>query len=586
MSREKQKVPKDAKRAIQSLLSIMAIERVIFVDDAFEEDSPEDLTGVMIGLSNERIRELIPEFQDDLSPDPDVRGDILSKTVKALSKSRRHEILTSFTTEENRGNVKVSEDSCDGDHLQELLGSDILTSLSFSEWTARSSELLAESKQKKILFLFDQDLSNGDGRKDEGIYIIKALLPPPDKHQYCCGLLTYTVHKCDQEDRWKKLSDDYGVPKDFFVVVAKSWLRDDPLGFSRMLKIVALSPVFGELKAKAAEILDRASNAAIKQIEDVTVSDFDHIVTDVPFKEGEWEPDMVFRLFSLFHRIETRKLCHETDELEKIAQKIRVVRDIQELERETPSLAAWKMQKEETFDSGEHINRFHFPVELGDIFEKTSGSGRQFILIGQPCDLMIRSDGKRSNEPEFVMMAEIVNKNRVTPTAYDWEIPNFGANPEETFIVRLKKIEYIQPCVLDLCSFSGNGESKIVIDDSEISGLRPSMSNLRNRLVKKYRTILSKHLIVAPVNGETTEVSKVKKTIRKSLIPDVLKAGPFKATLSKEGETGVISFDCKRVMRLNMKRAMALLMAFASVFSRHGFEAPFYEVTTEQEIAE
>ena len=56
---------------------------------------------------------------------------------------------------------------------------------------------------------------------------------------------------------------------------------------------------------------------------------------------------------------------------------------------------------------GEELNRFHTPIELGDIFEKEP-NGKRYILLVQPCDLMVRSDGKRSYDDRLGRTGTIV----------------------------------------------------------------------------------------------------------------------------------------------------------------------------------
>ena len=60
-----------------------------------------------------------------------------------------------------------------------------------------------------------------------------------------------------------------------------------------------------------------------------------------------------------------------------------------------PSPGALRIQRYETYESDGELNGFHVPIELGDIFEKVTNR-RRYILLMQPCDLMVRGNGKRS----------------------------------------------------------------------------------------------------------------------------------------------------------------------------------------------
>jgi hypothetical protein len=54
----------------------------------------------------------------------------------------------------------------------------------------------------------------------------------------------------------------------------------------------------------------------------------------------------------------------------------------------TPSFNTWKIQRMELYEDSEYLNPYCLPIELGDIFEKSGGASKQYILLSQACDLM------------------------------------------------------------------------------------------------------------------------------------------------------------------------------------------------------
>jgi len=56
----------------------------------------------------------------------------------------------------------------------------------------------------------------------------------------------------------------------------------------------------------------------------------------------------------------------------------------------------------EVYEPANLVNEFNHPLRNGDVFEATFGSAaEQFILIAQPCDLMVRKNSQRSREDNF-----------------------------------------------------------------------------------------------------------------------------------------------------------------------------------------
>jgi hypothetical protein len=108
------------------------------------------------------------------------------------------------------------------------------------------------------------------------------------------------------------------------------------------------------------------------------------------------------------------------------------------------------------FESGAHINRLHLPIEIGDVFAKTDGNAaKRFILLGQPCGLMVRPNGARQPQMNQVLLGEVqvVEKS----SRYDEIIPYFGDDPASKHCVRFKRIHSVPVIVLDLCVFNEDG---------------------------------------------------------------------------------------------------------------------------------
>ena len=92
----------------------------------------------------------------------------------------------------------------------------------------------------------------------------------------------------------------------------------------------------------------------------------------------------------------------------------------------------WRVRRLEDYEESENINKYYMPIDLGDIFEKPGG--KQFILVGQPCDLMGRLDGKRDHSVSEITTSRIEKR----PTAFH-ELRHFDSQSGEGVYVSFNK---------------------------------------------------------------------------------------------------------------------------------------------------
>ena len=337
--------------------------------------------------------------------------------------------------------------------LSDLVPREKLHELSPSQWNANKDQLLRDNSEHRTLFLFDQDLSGDGGDIKGGIKIIASLLTDNGDGNLICGLLTHTITPDNQLESWLQLSKEHDIPMDRFLVIPKQHLNGNPVLFAQILKLVALSPDFAELKKKTHAIIQNAAQKATSEIDAINIYDLDHIVFHTSAEEGLWEPDMLFRLYSLFQRLESRRLAYEGGELETIAKRLRSVSHIPTETDSSPIPSTWALQRKELYESEDYININHLPLELGDIFQKTgSKSKKRYILLAQPCDLMVRKDGKRHPEIDYIPLVEI--SPATNKPYYSEEMAYYGNPDEETWYVKLKTTYQIKSCLLDLCVFN------------------------------------------------------------------------------------------------------------------------------------
>jgi hypothetical protein len=569
----------EARAAVESMLSALAVGRVVYVDDANDSDriSLEIVIAAAQNLDPKLLLVAFPDLGDSIPDDMDVLTAKIRDVWGRLDPNVQAERGQAVVVAARRDDGNQPDDVADVSILSQLVPNTKLVSLSPAQWEKQENQLLQESKAQRTLFLFDRDFSGVGGDSDGGIKIIASLLAKKDTESLICGLLTHTVSPETQPQQWDELSNMHNIPKDRFVVIPKLHLSKAPILFAQTLKFAALSPDFTELKRQTKDVIVAAATAAAKRIDAVSIYDLDHIVFQVSTDEGLWEPDMLFRLHAMFHRIESRRLAHEGSGLETIAAKLRAVSEIPTKSELHPTpLSAWELQREELYEPEDHINKNHLPLELGDIFERVSaGNTKKYILLAQPCDLMVRGDGKRHPELDRVPLAEVIQINDAPH--YSEEMPYFDSSPTNRWFVKLKNVHFVHGWLLDLCVLNQDGTAKLAVGGAAPPTIRPAWKKRHNILSRLLAGKVRKAEILSPVANELPAVVQAKQKIANGLkINDLLFDDDlFSANLSDLGGVKTVTYNCRRIERLSRARAIGLLMSYTATLGRPAFDRDF-----------
>ncbi len=564
-----------AKSSLKQLLETLRISRVICVDDTYDKGlSIERAIVAAASLGAESLAGVIPELEGAYPADIDVRKAEIRRALSALDHPVFMERVRSIVAAAGDQDSQEADDIADAELLASLLPKDCLVPISPAEWHRDRSKLTTEVEVSRTLFLFDQDFSRSGGNSDDGIRIIASLTSEQGKERIICGLLTHTVTPDGLFEAWRSLADRYSVSMDKFLAIPKRYLSQDPSLFAQILKLVAISPDFALLKKSAKKLLAEAAAKAAEEVENVSIWDLDHIVFRVPSEEGNWEPDMLFRLYALFHRREARRLAFVSGELESIAQRLRAVSQIATIPIHNPPSNAWHLQHAELYETSEHIGASHLPIELGDIFVKTgSNSNKQYILLAQSCDLMVRPNGKRQPELVYVALAEIIQA--IKEPSLSVPLTCFGKGPNERWWVCFKRIHYVHLCVLDLCVYNDKGNASMSFVDDVSSAIRPAWKARYQFLRHRFEKIRRRVEVLSPQEGEHAEVASIKTKLRSDLSRMFMDEGFFTGSLVNSNGSVSIVFNCQRVGRLQEPRSLGLLMSYTSLQSRPAYEPEF-----------
>lgn len=571
-----------AQKALQHLFEALSIQRIVCVDDEYSQTHPpEEAIGLIDVVGFKVAGPLINNKDLPLNQDPDIWVPPFKDWWDGLSENKRREILYKLQGAAREANAKSREDLRSASLLAELFeGLDFLE-LSFSQWKVQKNDLLRQAREVRTLFLFDEDLSKDGGANTEGRALIRDVLASEDARTAMFALLSHNIAPGDEFKTSENFTRaDYQFDPNRVVAVSKGNLGSSPLDFARAIKLTVLNPDRYELAKLSADMMKSAHEKASKRLEEIGIYAFDHMVFRASNREGIWEPDTLFRLLNLFQRKEARSAALQSVELRRLAEKIRSVSNIPtELDEKNKPDDAWKIQQLELYETADFINASLLPIESGDIFEKTIKDAEErtyYILLAQPCDLMVRpQEGSRKGNIDEVVLARVSYHSTSDRENEYFTLPHYFANVDQdmtayalftdTYLVSLK--------ALDLCAVNRDGVARLGLGDKP-DHMVAAWQKRHAALLTYYNQLIDNRQRITTALSRFNEgerpSDRIKKTVLDSLNPACSRPPLFltKIDLKKKA----VTFNCKRVARFDSTRTAAMWTNYCNFMARAAFD--------------
>ena len=556
-----------AQQAITELFKFMDIKRVVCVDDEYASTVSIEEFIAVCSVLNPTDLQAIPELAPFVFDEEDIWRVQLRAKWEEFEEDTKTQLYRQILLLKGNGET----DTKDAGILGSLLAGHELQELSPSQWKKMKGQLLQDVVNHKTLFLFDQNLIRDGGSETGGITLIQEILSSEEySDKVMCGLLSSTFEPDIEIARWHEYAKDYTLDRDKFVLISKRRLSEDPLGFARMVKLTVLNTHCRVMKEKVSTVLHTVNQQAQNRVEEINIYDFEHIVFHSSNREGVWEPDTLFRIYGLYQRAAARQQAREDAELHALAGRIRNVSNISTKSNGVPPLNSWKIQRMEMYERHEYLNSLHMPIELGDIFQQTNG--KKYILLAQPCDLMVRSDGKRHHAVTEVTLAGIVDampkkKSSSEIVGHDahYELQYFDETSGVSRFVSFRKAHTVRLFVLDLCVYQDDGSAKLQLEKECSANVIPTWKLHHIEISKGVRKAITRYADFAN-KGSARDILKL-------LIPCSSNENLFKGTIDPQLNT--ISYDFARVGRLCQPYSGAMLTKYATYIARTAFEHDF-----------
>lgn len=561
---------------IRQILSGMGIYKVVSVDDFYTAANSRYAEAValfQIARSNPAAEysELIPQEILDASENIWTRRleAFWSEALPILRLAILSELAVTTGYEDLPGDVR------DLSILKGLIPEDMFVALSPDDWSRDRDTILAEARgNHRVLCLFDQDLHLAGLPEDAGMTFVHQTLGLRGGDCVICGLLTQRLGKDAESGEAREFASKIGLRLDQFLPLSKERLRGDPMEFADGLKATVLNYARERLSKQITDVTEQATGKAQKQMNDISVYDFEHIVIRSSEEEGIWEPDTLFRLFDIFRYNAFREVALAPEKRESLCgdiERMRAIREIKttDLQPDCPSDRVYQIRHKELFDAAELLNPAHQPIDFGDIFKVSDR--RYYILLAQPCDLVIRSKpamGKRGvGIATLVQIQTYADATKDPKEVSSFRLDYFEEQSGGKTFVKFRTSFQISLDVLDLAVFNDDGRCRISLSDAE------KFSTLQLPWRKRFE-LLRRHYQSTHEEFQRIPYHRVSNYQKKAL-RHLLLCSDKDIGLDYNSDNGVFEFDVKRVGRCRTPLSMQMLSAYFSFLSRNPQEHDF-----------
>jgi hypothetical protein len=556
------------------LLSLSGIAKVLSIDDAYAPShSVEEFSASIMTAEEDVLNKLAPLLSASTS-DPEILRRMLRESWDGMAGDVRDEIAGHLTPPEvdTTEGTSLENDLSIGTNLPEIFGN-ALSMLSLDEWNRRKAEFIL-ADMPPTLFLVDLSFADEGHGVDEGLEIIKQLFANHPGAPIYCGLLTNRFSMTSIHSNWKALAHDNGLSQDRFVLIPKDTLRSDRKKFLALIKLALINPHARFLRETVSNAYASCLEEARNSLEGLDVYEFERIVCLSSSYEGVWELDTLSRIFSLFHKKLVRSSLHKDPDVHETADSLRALSKIPVGEWGDPTEMEIGLRRLEWFEDESDVNGQLLPVEVGDLFKIGDNSQKLYVLVAQPCDLMIREDGKRHHTVKHAILLEAApiakpsSGVRVDPKKKKKDDSEFSFNleffePHADWRVNLREVHYVNLDALDLCAFRSDGKSMMLLSDDPPDLLSQAWKTRFAVLKKDLTKMVLRYQELKAIKGLAD--GYILKMIADCSFGNLIKP---KIDL----KAGTVSFNVCRTGRLMQPRSGALLARYANSLAREAFE--------------
>ncbi len=572
-----------AKNAILQFLTELGIDRIVYVDDRC---SIQELKEAFIAKlkekynSNSKPQEI--DFVEWNDPQPKFEKAIVDIWESSSDEIKRDLFLNILNFE---GNLDDIENSTAPLNLKNHLN-DKIDLLSPSEWEESKDQIIGElNAETKVLFLFDIEFEHAplaSGRN--GIDLAKELLNKEEIKDFVyCGIFSHLFSVEEEYAKRNEYHDSHQFEKSRFYTISKKRFQDDSYlpGLAEGIKNTLWINEVEYLKNESAKILRKSFRDSLIELGGLNPDSFNHVIQKSSRKEGIWEMATLIRINNIITKDKALNILLSKPKRVKINECLAKIRNLEKIKTggKTPfnKSQIQKLRDKELYINSSILNQLHFPISNGDIFRI---NGKDFILLGQPCNLALRSNGKRDiGRGQTYEIGFLLEIESLTKEEFDKQksgpiglVENFDLIQGCYSIVRFPMFQSVSLLPLDLTIFNPDGKAIINLNMSEHDS-----KTIQESWKLRYKKL---HEEFSEYRDNLSAFKKLRSSGKNNLKNLVYYGELFKnyninndSVLSQTGNK--ITFDIQRTKYYREPYSTDLLQQFMQYLSRNAFDRDF-----------
>lgn len=471
--------------ALAEIKSALGIDRVVWIDDVFGEPT-YDLA--LLAREYPAIGDDFPELTDALGTGE--FGDIdaaLQEAISGLDEKRLEELRLAL--------LRIDAESSAGVELEASTIDEICRELGVAKgdcWTFEKADAQlkdGDGNDANIAYLIDLKEGKVSGRR--GLDILSQLRA--NNSNGVAFILTHETSAAEEPGLEKSLEDEIDKAADFspsITVISKERLTGDEVNIASALSIAlkraGLRKVLYGVLSAASSRAAKAYAITATSLSKIEPERLEQYVYDRGRAEGVSELSVVEQALTAGASSEMRAFF-ATDAV--IHDAVHSLRALQAVTLDNKLIDAGpvltELRNAEIWDGANVINASLSPLANGDVFcfdeaePDAPTASKLFVLLGQPCDIMLRPDGKRQSDVGMLVpLHEQTNEAAPVPDPDDHDDNESIKAPELPFTLNgkrfkfnLRDLAYVRLSVLDLACFRTDGCIRVDAGHSAPAGM-------------------------------------------------------------------------------------------------------------------
>ena len=540
---------------LKELTDAAGIERVLWIDDLFD---PSPDSGVESNLRELAVRARARGVTVDLAGRVLTPAETLEEWLATIEEARDDRMAVTAITARLSQSLTAGESPPSPDYndsaiaeIVESFGEEVVTKAGALNWREAMPDLGGATQ---TLVIVDREFYSDGVPNPLGEGILQDVMRAKSTAVHVV-MLTRSVDE-DTETLRSDLATRLDIPRQDFVVAAKA-VSEEGQAEARLCESFQLAfthHVCIELTRSISRVATASLNTAVEALSSQSVYDLDRVVFGNSLAEGASELEVLTRLLLLRQRVAVDDELGGSEEYFNLLTKLRVLRGLagaltSTTHSESDLLAGWR--RDEVVDPRERVNVAHAPLVCGDVFTRLD-STEVFVLLGQPCDMLVRPDGWRNtHEAIFAKAVKCRRRGCGGGTQHLFPIPALPVSGDG-WRLDLRRWASVNLRLLDFAVFSGNGEVRLDLTAEPPVFLLPGWRKMRERAKNKIAAQEELPAEYAALSLSTALKQRV---------------------AAREGD--VVTLSYARVGRLRAPWAVAAYAAFTGYQARAAFDHDF-----------